>query len=356
MSIPPDTRLILAIESSCDDTAAAVVGDGRVLSNVISSQLAHQSLGGVVPELASRLHQSSIVSVVQQALTEANISLDALTALAVTQGPGLLGALHVGWNFAKGLSLARQLPLIPVDHIEAHLYATFAQPLWLWNDPIAPLTRPVFPHLSCIVSGGHTLLVYVPTPFEHQILGRTLDDAAGEAFDKASRMLGLPYPGGPVIDRLARQGDPARFVFSRYKPQELNFSFSGLKTSLLYFLQRQVQENPSFIADNLNDICASFQERIVDELIAKMELAIQRHTVASFSFVGGVSANSRLRQAAGELGSRFRIPCSTTPVLLATDNAAMIGYTAWLRTEYGLVTSEPIDGLVPYTTSKLVVS
>jgi N6-L-threonylcarbamoyladenine synthase len=260
----------------------------------------------------------------------------------------------VGWNFAKGLCLARGLPLIPVDHIEAHLYATFAQPLWLWNDPVAPLTTPVFPHLSCIVSGGHTLLVYVPTAFEHQVIGRTLDDAAGEAFDKASKMLGLPYPGGPVVDRLAQQGNAATFTFSRYKPQDLNFSFSGLKTSLLYFLQKKVQENPNFIADNLADICASFQERIVDELIAKMDLAIRRHPVASFSFVGGVSANSRLRQAAGELGSRLQVPCSTTPVLLATDNAAMVGYTAWFRTEHGKMLSKDTDSLVPYTTSKLL--
>lgn len=305
---------LLAIESSCDETSAAVLRDGKVLSNVISSQLEHADYGGVVPELASRLHQQQIIAVVKKALNEAEVPKEELSGLAFTRGPGLLGALLVGTSFAKSFALGLNIPLVDVNHMQAHVLANF-----LTDSP------PEFPFLCLTVSGGHTQVVLVRDYLDMEILGQTIDDAAGEAFDKAAKILGLPYPGGPHIDKWARQGDPERFEFPIPQIEGYNYSFSGLKTSFLYFLQRNKAADPKFIEDNLADICASYQHRIVAYLLAKIKKAARALDVKHLAIAGGVSANSELRREFKAVCDKNRWVAHIPPFEYCTDNAAMIG-------------------------------
>lgn len=310
---------LLAIESSCDDTSAAVVRDGRVLSNVTASQSIHQEFGGVVPEYASRAHQTHIIPTVQAAIARAGIKPAELTAVAFTRGPGLIGSLLVGVSFAKAYALALGLPLIEVNHLQAHVLAHFAE------DP-----KPDFPFLCLTVSGGHTQIVLVRDYLDQEIIGRTIDDAAGEAFDKTGKMLGLPYPAGPEIDRLARKGT-SRFDFAKPQVPGLDFSFSGLKTSVLYYLRKQLKKEPDFVRDNLADICASVQERIVGILLEKLAQASDQTGIKEIAIAGGVSANSELRAGltawGAERGWRTYIPAFE----YCTDNAGMIGVTAHFK-------------------------
>lgn len=316
---------ILAIESSCDDTSVALISDGRILSNVTAGQSVHEQYGGVVPEAASRAHQVHIVPTVHAALRQAGIRAEELSAVAFTLGPGLLGSLLVGVSFAKGLALALGLPLIEVHHIQAHILAHFIE------DP-----KPEFPFLCLTVSGGHTQLVLVRDYFDMEILGSTLDDAAGEAFDKTGKLLGLGYPAGPHIDRLARLGQ-ARFSFSEPQVEGLNFSFSGLKTNVLRFVQKNIKENPNFINEHLNDLCASVQARIVSILLNKLDQAAAQTAVRHLALSGGVSANSGLRQGLQTLGAERGWKVYIPRLEYCTDNAAMIAMTAhfkYLRGEF----------------------
>ena len=321
---------ILGIESSCDDTSAAVVCGTKILSNVIAGQKIHAEYGGVVPELASRAHQQNIVPVVDTALKRAGIEKEQISAIAYTNGPGLLGSLLVGSSFAKGLALSLNIPLIVVDHLQAHVLANFL-------DTEENKPKPEFPFLCLTVSGGHTLLLMVHDYFKMEVLGRTIDDAAGEAFDKAAKILGLSYPGGPIIDKLAQQGNPNRFSFSIAKLPDLDFSFSGLKTSFLYFVRDNLKENPRFIEENLNDLAASMQFHIIKSLTNKMEKALNLHRCTNFALSGGVAANSELRKRMLELAAQYGLRATIPPMALTTDNAAMIacyGYFKFLQKEY----------------------
>jgi N6-L-threonylcarbamoyladenine synthase len=311
---------ILALESSCDDTGAAVLRNREVLSNLIANQKVHESYGGVVPELASREHQKNIIPSVQQALTLAGVSVNDIDAIAFTQGPGLMGSLLVANNFAKGLSMALNKPLIAVNHMQAHILAHFLSD-----------TLPVFPFLCLTVSGGHTQLVLVKSHFDYQIIGETLDDAAGEAFDKTGKLLGLPYPAGPHIDRLAKQGNPKAFGFSRAEVKDYNYSFSGLKTSVLYFLQEQTKKDPHFIQLHVNDLCASIQYTIVEMLVKTLEKAAQNIGVNEIAIAGGVSANSALRKALQVLCDKRKWRLHIPSFEYCTDNAAMIGVAAYFK-------------------------
>jgi N6-L-threonylcarbamoyladenine synthase len=313
---------ILAIESSCDDTSAAVLANDIVMSNITAGQEVHRNFGGVVPELASRAHQQHIVPVVDQAIKVANVRLDNLDAIAYTKGPGLLGSLLVGSSFAKSLSLALQVPLIEVNHMQAHILAHFIKD----GSP-----APEFPFLCLTVSGGHTQLVLLKSHFEMELIGQTIDDAAGEAFDKCAKILGLPYPGGPEIDRLAQSGDPDKFQFSKPRIEGLDFSFSGLKTSFLYFLQKEMKANPLFVQQNMADLCASIQKAIVDILIDKMNKAIAQTKVENIALAGGVSANSALRLAFEALGKDRNCRVFIPKFEYCTDNAAMIGIVAYFK-------------------------
>ncbi|MEO1449720.1 MAG: tRNA (adenosine(37)-N6)-threonylcarbamoyltransferase complex transferase subunit TsaD, partial [Bacteroidota bacterium] len=280
-----ENPLILAIESSCDETAAAVLEGSHVRANIISTQLAHQKYGGVIPELASRLHQQAIVEVVEAALKEADIQPEQLEAVAYTRGPGLLGALLVGTSFAKAYAFGLDIPLLDVNHMQAHILANFLRP-----DP------PSFPFLCLTVSGGHTQLVFVKDYLDMEVLGETIDDAVGEAFDKGAKLLGLPYPGGPQVDKWAQKGDPTRFSFAKPSVGDLEFSFSGIKTSLLYFLRKELQKNPDFIEENIADICASYQSVLVEILLDKLTKAVKETGATDIAIAGGVSANSELRR------------------------------------------------------------
>lgn len=322
--------LILAIESSCDETSAAVLRGQEVLSNVIATQKIHEKFGGVVPELASRAHQVNIMPVVDQALKEANCGITDIKCIACTSGPGLLGALLVGVSFAKSLSLALNIPLILVDHMQAHVLAHF---IHRKDDQII---SPSFPMLCLTVSGGHTQLVEVKAPLDMKVIGKTIDDAAGEAFDKAAKVLGLPYPGGPLVDKLAQEGNPNRFHFTIPDTPQLSYSFSGLKTSLLYFLKKEVALNPNFIEENLRDICASYQNTIVTYLLKKFQKALDESNYASMSLAGGVSANSLLRKRFVELGEKNNIQVFIPSFEFTTDNAAMIGAAAFFKYQEGL--------------------
>ena len=319
---------ILGIETSCDETAAAVVRDGKLLSSLVAGQEIHSRYGGVVPELASRAHQSAIIPVTDAALKEAGIRVADLDGVAYTRGPGLLGALMVGASFAKGLALATQIPLIPVHHMQAHILAHFID---------APV--PAFPFICLTVSGGHTQIVRVNDYFRMEILGQTIDDAAGEAYDKAAKMLGLPYPGGPQIDALAAQGDPGTFRFSDPSVPGLDFSFSGLKTSILYTIRDAVKKEPDFIAAHLPDLCASVQHTINNILLKRVAKACMETGIREVALAGGVSANSGLRTmmqtAAKEHGWNLYIP----PLSYCTDNAAMIAMTGYLAVQRGGVGS-----------------
>ena len=284
---------ILAIETSCDETSAAVCVDGNILSNHIATQKVHEQFGGVVPELASRAHMQNIVPVVDVALSSANCQLSSVNAVAFTQAPGLIGSLLVGAQFAKSVSLVLNKPLIAVHHMQAHVLAN------LIDEP-----KPYFPFLCLTVSGGHTQIVLAQSPVELTILGETIDDAAGEAFDKSAKLLGLPYPGGPLIDKYAKQGNAARFLFAEPQMPDLNFSFSGLKTSVLYFLQKQTAGNPNFIEENKADLCASIQQTIITILLKKVKKAVQQTGITRVCLAGGVSANSGLRRALSEMGEK----------------------------------------------------
>ena len=314
---------ILAIESSCDDTSAAVVRDGQVLSNCVAGQEAHRLYGGVVPEVASRAHQSNIVPVVDMALKKAGVGVDEISAVAFTRGPGLLGSLLVGTSFAKAFALSRQLPLIEVNHMQAHVLAHFAE------EP-----RPEFPFLCLTVSGGHTQIVLVRDFLDMEVIGKTLDDAAGEAFDKTGKLLGLGYPAGPLIDKLARQGQPV-FPFPEPAIAGLDFSFSGLKTSILYFLREKTAANPAFIEENLADICASVQNAIITILLKKLRKAARSHGIRNIAIAGGVSANSGLRAALEELGKKEGWNTYVPRFEFCTDNAGMIGITAYYKYQAG---------------------
>ena len=317
---------ILAIESSCDETAAAVCRDGAILSNIIASQSVHEKYGGVVPELASRAHMQNIVPVVEEAIKTAGISLPDLNAIAFTQAPGLIGSLLVGTQFAKSLSLSLGVPLIGVHHMQAHVLANLISE-----------NRPDFPFLCLTVSGGHTQIVLAKSALALEVIGETIDDAAGEAFDKTAKLLGLPYPGGPLIDQYAQLGDPLKFKFAEPQIQELNFSFSGLKTNILYFLQKEIKSNPDFVAQNLNDICASVQQTIITILLKKLKKAILQTTIREIAIAGGVSANSGLRTALVEFGSKHNCSIYIPDFQYCTDNAGMIAITAYykfLRNEF----------------------
>jgi N6-L-threonylcarbamoyladenine synthase len=311
--------IILAIESSCDDTAAAVLRDGKILSNVVASQEVHRKYGGVVPEVASRAHQESIVPVVDLALRNAGIARGEISAVAFTKGPGLIGSLLVGASFAKAFALSLGIPLIGVHHMQAHVLAHFAE------DP-----KPNLPFLCLTVSGGHTQIVLVKNYLEMEVLGESIDDAAGEAFDKTGKMLGLDYPAGPVIDRLAQTGKPI-FDFPEPQVPGLNFSFSGLKTAILYFVKEKTKENPDFLGKNLPDICASVQDRIVSILLNKLQVAVKQTGIREIAIAGGVSANSGLRNALEGLGSKLGWNTYIPRFEFCTDNAAMIAVTGYYK-------------------------
>ena len=322
---------ILGIESSCDETSAAVCSDGIILSNVICGQEVHARYGGVVPELASRAHQQQIIPVVHDALVTAGISADALQAIAFTRGPGLMGSLLVGTTFAKAMALALDIPLIDVHHMQAHIVANFAARA---GEDISP---PVFPFLCLTVSGGHTQLVVVRDFLEMTIIGQTRDDAAGEAFDKVAKMIGLPYPGGPLIDKLAQEGDSYKFPFPHPFAPDLDFSFSGLKTAVLYFLQKQQSANPDFPGDEMADLCASVQHTIVQILLEKLALAVRETGITEIALAGGVSANSGLRKALYALAIKNNWKVHVPSFEYCTDNAGMIalaGYHKFLAGEF----------------------
>ena len=316
---------ILAIESSCDETSCAISRDGIILSNIIAGQAVHEQYGGVVPELASRAHMQHIVPVVEAAMKKAGCTPADLTAIAFTQSPGLIGSLLVGSQFAKSLALALDIPLLAVHHMQAHVLANLIPDALAPADGGRPL--PSFPFLCLTVSGGHTQIVVCHSPLKMEVIGETLDDAAGEAFDKSAKLLGLPYPGGPLIDKYAREGNPARFSFPEPQIPGLNFSFSGLKTAILYFLQHHTAQDPAFIGANLPDICASIQGRIVSILLNKLRRAARETGITDLCIAGGVSANSGLRSAFTEMGRMERWNTFIPPFEYCTDNAAMIAIT-----------------------------
>ena len=316
---------ILGIESSCDDTSAAVLMDNVVLSNVIANQQVHKDFGGVVPELASRAHQQNIIPVIDKALKTANISKSDLSAIAFTRGPGLLGSLLVGTSFAKSFSLGLNIPLIEVNHLKAHILAHFVV------QPGKEKALPEFPFLCLTVSGGHTQIVMVKEYNEMQIIGQTIDDAAGEAFDKSAKILGLEYPGGPLVDKYAKEGNPDAFMFAKTNIPGLDFSFSGLKTSILYFVRDRLKEDPMFMQNNLADLCASIQSAIVNTLMIKLKLASKQTGITEIAIAGGVSANSGLRKAISDMheseGWKVHIP----EFQFTTDNAAMIAVAGYYK-------------------------
>ncbi len=314
---------ILAIESSCDDTAAAVLCNDKVLSNVVANQLIHTQYGGVVPELASRAHQQNIVPVIDAALKKANIQKEQLSAIAFTQGPGLMGSLLVGSSFAKSMALALGIPLIAVNHMHAHILAHFIDE--------EGYDKPEFPFLALTISGGHTQIVKVNHFFDMQIIGETTDDAVGEAFDKSAKILGLPYPGGPLVDKYAQLGNPKAYPFTKPKVPGLDFSFSGLKTAILYFIQKEKQKNPNFIEENTNDICASIQYTIIQILMDKLKLAVQETGIKQIAIGGGVSANSGIRQTLKDAEQKYGWKTFVPKFEYTTDNAAMIGIVGYQK-------------------------
>jgi len=333
--------VILGIESSCDDTAAAVIANGKVLANVVAGQEVHRQWGGVIPELASRAHQENIVPVVADALLKSGKSVKDIDAIAFTQGPGLMGSLLVGTSFAKGLSHALNKPLIAVNHMQAHILAHFIE-----DENPGPLPhgtdfgrrareKPQFPFVCLTVSGGHTQLVMVRDPFSYEVLGETQDDAAGEAFDKTAKILGLPYPGGPLVDKNAALGDATKYKFPEAHIPGYGYSFSGLKTSVLYFVRDRVKENPKFVEENMNDICASVQASIIRHLISKLKKVIADTNVECIALAGGVSANSGLRKAVHLLGEEMKVQVCIPPFPYCTDNAAMIAMAGHFLFEKG---------------------
>ena len=319
--------IILGIESSCDDTSAAIINGNKILSNIAANQTVHQEYGGVVPELASRAHQQNIIPVVEKSFTKANIQQKDISAIGFTRGPGLLGSLLVGTSFAKSLAMSLDVPLIEVNHLQAHILCHFIEDA----NPMPPK----FPFLCLTVSGGHTMIVLVKDYFDMEIIGKTIDDAAGEAFDKIGKIMGLDYPAGPIIDKLAKLGNPDAFTFGKPKLENYDYSFSGIKTSVLYFLQKHLKENPNFIQENVENLCASVQKTIIDVLMKKLEKAAFDYDVKEVAIAGGVSANSGLREAmqnnVEKLGWNVYIP----KFEYTTDNAAMIAMVAKLKFERG---------------------
>lgn len=331
---------ILGIESSCDDTSASVICDGVMLSNVIASQEVHSQYGGVVPELASRAHQLNIIPVVHEALKQANITKEDLNAIAFTRGPGLLGSLLVGTSFAKGFAQALNIPLVDVNHLQAHVLAHFI------STPGGNEKKPEFPFLCLLVSGGNSQIILVKDFDKMEIIGQTIDDAAGEAFDKCAKVMGLPYPGGPHIDKLAKTGNPQAFEFSKPQIPDYNYSFSGLKTSFLYLLRDKQKENPDFISENLNDLCASIQNTVVEILMRKLRKAAKDLNIKEVAVAGGVSANSALREAFNDHAKKFGWTVYIPPVSFTTDNAAMIaitGYFKYLKEDFCSINEVPFS-------------
>ena len=314
---------ILGIESSCDDTSAAVICNGRVLSNIVANQEIHAKYGGVVPELASRAHQQHIVPVVQQAIEQAGIAKEDLHAISFTRGPGLMGSLLVGTSFAKSLALGLDIPLIDVNHMQGHILAHFIKE--------ENTEMPPFPFVCLTISGGHTQIVRVTDYFTFEVLGKTIDDAVGEAFDKYAKILGLPYPGGPLVDKYAQLGNPKKFSFTKPKVGDLDFSFSGLKTGILYFIQRNLKENPKFIEENLHDICASIQHTIVEILMEKLKNTVKKTGIKHIAIAGGVSANSEIRKRLQLAQKHWGWTTYIPKFEYTTDNAAMIAITGYLK-------------------------
>ena len=336
---------ILGIESSCDDTSAAVLRDTSLLANVMASQEVHRQYGGVIPELASRAHQQNILPVVSEALRLAGVTMADMDAIAFTRGPGLLGSLLVGTSFAKGLSLSTGKPLIEVNHLQGHILSHYVQ------DPASPHPVPEFPFLCLLVSGGHTQIVRVDDPLHFAILGHTIDDAVGEAFDKCAKLMGLGYPGGPVVDRLAKEGDPNRFRFAKPNVPGLDYSFSGIKTSLLYFLRDQLKEDPDFLEKNKADLCASFQKDLIDILLKKLILAVKQTGIRQVAISGGVSANSGLRNRIEEEGARRGWTTFLPALRFTTDNAAMIaitGHYKYLAGQFAPLDIAPLSRAAEY--------
>lgn len=326
---------ILGIESSCDDTSAAVIRDEYLLSNVMASQQVHEQYGGVIPELASRAHQQNILPVVSQALDRAGVQMDEIDAIAFTRGPGLLGSLLVGTSFAKGLAIAANKPIIEVNHLQGHILSHFVK------EDGGENKTPKFPFLCLLVSGGHTQIVRIDNHLEFEILGHTIDDAVGEAFDKCAKLMGLGYPGGPIIDRLAKEGDCTKFRFAKPNIPDLNYSFSGIKTSLLYFVRDKMHEDPLFLENNKADLCASFQKDLIDILMKKLLLACKQTGIKDIAIAGGVSANSALRNRIIEEGKKRGWNTFVPPFRFTTDNAAMIAITGYYKYQKGLFA--PID-------------
>ena len=327
-------KYILAIESSCDDTGAAVLCNDKVLSNVVAKQEIHELYGGVIPELASRAHQQNIVPVVDVALQKAGIQKNDLSAIAFTQGPGLMGSLLVGGSFAKSLSMALDIPLIAVNHMHAHILAHFIDE--------EGFDKPTFPFLAMTISGGHTQIVKVNSFVDMEILGETTDDAVGEAYDKTAKILGFPYPGGPLIDKHAQNGNPKAYTFTKPKVDGLNFSFSGLKTQILYFIQKEVQKNPDFIKENIDDICASVQNIIIKILMDKIKLAVEQTGITQIAIGGGVSANSGIRKALKETETKYGWKTFIPKFEYTTDNAAMIGIVGYHKYRLGIFSDDEV--------------
>ncbi|SDD01731.1 N6-L-threonylcarbamoyladenine synthase [Algoriphagus faecimaris] len=325
---------ILAIESSCDETSASIILNGKVLNNIVATQSVHEKYGGVVPELASRAHQENIIPVVEEALKTSGLDKSQLSAVAFTRGPGLMGALLVGVSFAKAFAYARKIPLIEVNHMQAHVLAHFIE------DP-----KPSFPFLCLTVSGGHTQLVLVKSPLEMQVIGETRDDAVGEAFDKTAKLLGLPYPGGPLIDRYAKEGNPRAFDFPITRMPDLDYSFSGIKTAVLYFLRDQLKANPKFIEENLADLCASIQYSLIEMLLIKLKAAVKQYGVKEIAIAGGVSANSGLRKTLTELANRKGWNLYIPKFEYCTDNAGMIAMAAHYKYVAGEFSSMDVTPL-----------
>jgi N6-L-threonylcarbamoyladenine synthase len=311
----------LAIESSCDDTAAAVLCNNKVLSNIVARQVIHEEYGGVVPELASRAHQQNIVPVVDVALKRAGITKEQLHNISYTQGPGLMGSLLVGGSFAKSMSMALQIPLLAINHMKAHILAHFIDE--------EGYDKPSFPFLALTISGGHTQIVQVNSFFDMQVIGETTDDAVGEAYDKTAKILGLPYPGGPLVDKFAQEGNPKAFTFTKPKVSGLNFSFSGLKTQILYFVQKNVAQNPHFLEDHKTDICASVQHIIIEILMDKLKMAVAQTGITQIAIGGGVSANSGIRKTLKEAETKYNWKTYIPKFEYTTDNAAMIGIVGY---------------------------
>lgn len=329
--------VILGIESSCDDTSAAIISNGILKSNVIASQKVHEAYGGVVPELASRAHQQNIVPVVSEAVRQSGLNKADISAVAFTRGPGLPGSLHVGVAFAKGLALALDVPLVDVNHLHGHVLSHFIK-----EDETSE--TPTFPYLCLLVSGGNSQIIRVNSPHDMEVLGQTIDDAAGEAFDKCAKSMGLPYPGGPVIDRLAQQGNPKRFHFAKPRVAGLNYSFSGLKTSFLYTLRDQLRIDPDFVTKNMADLAASLQKTIVDELMDKFSMAVKLTGITTIAIGGGVSANSGVRDAVQRYAQCHHLKAFIPKRAFTTDNAAMVavaGYFKFLDRQFCDITTPP---------------